>query len=168
MRPRVFFCAISCSLRAWWSVDTAVWYISVPPCVSGWHYSTIWMRLRSFRMYVGPRPPCALFSISLVSRTCRALPCCWCATGVFLLRVSRARVLSRPYGELGSVERANVCCFVGFTSNLSSVSEGGGQSPMIPGNCCETALVDEIVRELKMRWVGGWVAGCGGRGRVRF
>lgn len=23
----------------------------------------------------------------------------------------------------------------------------------IPGNCCETALVDEIVRELKLRWV---------------
>jgi len=69
-------------------------------------------------------------------------------------------ISGRPYGELGSVERANVCCLVGFTSNLS---EGGGQAPIIPGNCCETALVDEIVRELKARWVAklrGMVKGC--------
>lgn len=58
----------------------------------------------------------------------------------------------RAYGELGSVERENVCCFVGFTSNLSPTkSEGGGQAAIIPGNCCETALVNEIVEELKKR-----------------
>ncbi|CAM9542501.1 unnamed protein product [Ectocarpus sp. 8 AP-2014] len=61
-------------------------------------------------------------------------------------------VAHRPYGELGSVERENVCCFVGFTSNLSPTkSEGGGPAAIIPGNCCETALVNEIVEELKKR-----------------
>lgn len=72
---------------------------------------------------------------------------------LLLLRAAYAP-LPRPYGELGSVERTNVCCCIGFTSNLSSPTEGGGQAPIVPGNCCETALVDEIVRELKMRWVG--------------
>eukprot|EP00903_Cladosiphon_okamuranus_P010634 g10056.t1 len=60
-------------------------------------------------------------------------------------------VAHRPYGELGSVERKNVCCCIGFTSNLSPTSDGGGLAPIVPGNCCETTLVDEIVAELKMR-----------------
>ncbi|CAN0182722.1 unnamed protein product [Scytosiphon promiscuus] len=61
-------------------------------------------------------------------------------------------VVHRPYGELGSVETVQACCCVGFSSNLSESSgEGGGKAPMIPGNCCETALVNEIVNELKMR-----------------
>lgn len=80
---------------------------------------------------------------------------------LLLLRVSGVHLcfFNRPYGELGSVERKNVCCFVGFTSNLSSTAEGGGKAPIVPGNCCETTLVDEIVRELKSRCVAGagWV-----------
>lgn len=63
-------------------------------------------------------------------------------------------IRDRPYGELGSVEKKNVCCCVGFTSNLSpSNPEGGGPTPIIPGDCCETALVNEIVHELKLRYV---------------
>lgn len=58
--------------------------------------------------------------------------------------------LRRPYGELGSVEMANVCCCVGFKSNLSDGSTEGS-STIVPGNCCETTLVEEIVRELKRR-----------------
>ncbi|CAM9525866.1 unnamed protein product [Sphacelaria rigidula] len=57
-----------------------------------------------------------------------------------------------PYGELGNVHEMNVCCCVAFSSNLSKGSGGGeGSSAIIPGNCCEKTLVNEIVRELKAR-----------------
>ncbi|CAN0396986.1 unnamed protein product [Pylaiella littoralis] len=72
-------------------------------------------------------------------------------------------VANRPYGELGSVEKRNVCCCVGFTSNLSPRNpEGGGPTPIIPGDCCETALVNEIVHELKLR-----MKGRGGTGQIK-
>lgn len=55
-----------------------------------------------------------------------------------------------PYGELGNVREARVCCCVGFSSNLTP-GDGGLGKTIIPGNCCETALVAEIVRNLKAR-----------------
>ena len=51
----------------------------------------------------------------------------------------------RPYGELGSVDRSNCCCFVGVTSGLTK------DQPICPGSGCDAALVDEIVAELKAR-----------------
>mmetsp|Transcript_14394 Transcript_14394/g.18822 ORF Transcript_14394/g.18822 Transcript_14394/m.18822 type:complete len:172 (-) Transcript_14394:309-824(-) len=48
----------------------------------------------------------------------------------------------RPYGELGSVDIGNCCCFVHLQSNFGPVSPGCG---------CNTALVTEIVEELKKR-----------------
>lgn len=51
----------------------------------------------------------------------------------------------RPYGELGSVDSSNCCCFVGVTSGLTK------DQPICPGSGCDAALVDEIVAELKAR-----------------
>lgn len=51
----------------------------------------------------------------------------------------------RPYGELGSVDVSHCGPCIGFSSNLAK------DFPIYPGNCCETALVNEIVDELKNR-----------------
>uniref|UniRef100_A0A7S2ME03 Uncharacterized protein n=1 Tax=Helicotheca tamesis TaxID=374047 RepID=A0A7S2ME03_9STRA len=48
----------------------------------------------------------------------------------------------RPYGELGSVDKANCLCCVQATSELGEFSPGWG---------CNEATVDEIVRELRTR-----------------
>eukprot|EP00904_Undaria_pinnatifida_P011360 jgi/Undpi1/7354/HiC_scaffold_22.g09827.m1 len=64
--------------------------------------------------------------------------------------VASGKGFPMPYGELGNVEQSNVCCFIGFTSNLSGLS-AEGRTPIVPGNCCERALVQEVVRELKLR-----------------
>jgi hypothetical protein len=48
----------------------------------------------------------------------------------------------RPYGELGSVEQSNCCCFVFVKSSLGNIS---------PGCMCQKELVEEIVEELKNR-----------------
>lgn len=59
-------------------------------------------------------------------------------------------VTRMPYGELGNVKETKVCCCIGFSSNLSA-SETGGNSTILPGNCCEASLVGAVVRELKHR-----------------
>uniref|UniRef100_A0A7S4B582 Uncharacterized protein n=1 Tax=Chrysotila carterae TaxID=13221 RepID=A0A7S4B582_CHRCT len=52
-------------------------------------------------------------------------------------------VQRRPYGELGSVDKATSCgCCAAVSSNLGPISPGFG---------CEAELVDEIVEELKKR-----------------
>lgn len=51
----------------------------------------------------------------------------------------------RPYGELGSVARANCCCCVSFHSSFGDICPGSG---------CSADLVDEIVDELKARQRG--------------
>ena len=51
----------------------------------------------------------------------------------------------RPYGELGSVDESNTCGCIGVASGLTK------SMPICPGMGCESALVSEIVRELKAR-----------------
>ena len=52
-------------------------------------------------------------------------------------------VQRRPYGELGSVDKATSCgCCIGVASGLGALT---------PGMNCEEALVNEIVEELKKR-----------------
>lgn len=54
-------------------------------------------------------------------------------------------VSRRPYGELGSVDKGNCCCFVVASSNLGPISPGCG---------CNGEDVDQIVTELKKRMKG--------------
>ena len=51
----------------------------------------------------------------------------------------------RPYGELGSVDKGNCCCFVIGKSNLGEIFPGWG---------CENDKVEQIVIELKKRMKG--------------
>jgi len=46
------------------------------------------------------------------------------------------------YGEIGSVDKGNCCCFVSF---------GGGVGEIYPGCGCDNDKVDEIVTDLKAR-----------------
>lgn len=54
-------------------------------------------------------------------------------------------VSRRPYGELGSVDKANCFCCVHASSNLGPISPGCG---------CNVEEVDKIVFELKRRMKG--------------
>ena len=57
------------------------------------------------------------------------------------------QVKRMPYGQLGSVDKMTSCgCLIGVQSNLTSAAEG-----ISPGCGCETAVVEEIVAELKAR-----------------
>lgn len=51
-------------------------------------------------------------------------------------------VSRRPYGELGSVDKANCCCFQSMASNFG---------PITPGCGCDGEKVDFAVAELKTR-----------------
>jgi hypothetical protein len=51
-------------------------------------------------------------------------------------------VAKHPYGELGSVERGNCCCFIAADSAFGPISPGCG---------CDRDGVDEIVTVLKER-----------------
>ena len=52
-----------------------------------------------------------------------------------------------PYGQLGSVDKKTACgCCIGVDSNLTPA-----EGMISPGCGCDTALVEEIVRELKAR-----------------
>ncbi|KAL7469900.1 hypothetical protein ACHAXS_010144 [Conticribra weissflogii] len=53
-----------------------------------------------------------------------------------------------PYGELGTVDIAHVCCFIGFAANSLMLQQGQCQST---GCGCEQQKVNEIVTELKRR-----------------
>lgn len=54
----------------------------------------------------------------------------------------------RPYGELGSVDEVDCCgCFKGFSTDLL----GKQGAALFPGNGCNSALRDELVKELKLR-----------------
>jgi len=52
-----------------------------------------------------------------------------------------------PYGELGTVDSVQTCCFYGFAAG----SLMGEDSVQCTGCGCERSKVDEIVRELKNR-----------------
>mmetsp|Transcript_19058 Transcript_19058/g.44394 ORF Transcript_19058/g.44394 Transcript_19058/m.44394 type:complete len:156 (+) Transcript_19058:75-542(+) len=54
-------------------------------------------------------------------------------------------VSKRPYGELGSVEKATCLCCVNASSSFGDICPGCG---------CETDLVEDLVRELKDRQRG--------------
>jgi hypothetical protein len=49
----------------------------------------------------------------------------------------------RPYGELGSVDKNNCLCCIGYSSGFTA--------PIYPGCGCDDHLVTEIVEELKRR-----------------
>ena len=51
----------------------------------------------------------------------------------------------RPYGELQSVDKTNCLCCVGIASGLIQTG------PVCPGMGCNSAFVDEIVKEMKKR-----------------
>jgi hypothetical protein len=51
----------------------------------------------------------------------------------------------RPYGELGSVDAINCCCFKGVGSELTK------GIPVCPKSGCDSAYVDTIVADMKSR-----------------
>lgn len=53
-----------------------------------------------------------------------------------------------PYGELGTVDSSQTCCFYGFAAGSLMKQEGEIQCI---GLGCDKAAVDEIVSELKLR-----------------
>ena len=53
-----------------------------------------------------------------------------------------------PYGEMGTVDAVNTCCFVGFAVASLMPPEQGSQCT---GCGCEGDKVDDIVTELKSR-----------------
>ena len=58
------------------------------------------------------------------------------------------KIKRMPYGQLGSVDKMTSCgCCIGVDSQLTP----GPEENIAPGCGCETALVEEIVAELKAR-----------------
>ena len=60
--------------------------------------------------------------------------CCWCSAHT-----------RRPYGELGSVDQTQVCCFSGIASDLTK------GCPLCPRYGCDRELVSQIASALKGR-----------------
>ena len=56
-----------------------------------------------------------------------------------------------PYGELGTVDSVQTCCFYGFRAASLMTEAGEGESVQCTGCGCEQARVLEIVANLKKR-----------------
>ena len=56
-----------------------------------------------------------------------------------------------PYGELGTVDSVQTCCFSGFRAASLMTSGGDGEAVQCTGCGCEKDKVDQIVANLKNR-----------------